>query len=281
QPSKPVVAVIFDFDDTLAPDSTSQLLAGLGVDVAEFWREDVAPLVRAGWDPVPAYLYALLAASRAGRFAQPLTRDRLDRAGRAIQRYPGVDTLFTRLRDEAAVDHPGVGIEFYVITSGLERLVAATRVGRELTQLWGCEFHYGNSGEALFPANLVSFTDKTRYLFQIEKGLIAPRTELDAFAVNHKVPEGRERVPFSRMIYVGDGYTDVPCFSLVGKRGGIPIAVVDHQRRERWGRAWGFIEEQRAMNLCLTDYAPGGATETILRMSLQRICESIERTGGA
>jgi hypothetical protein len=82
------------------------------------------------------------------------------------------------------------------------------------------------------------------------------------------------------MIYVGDGYTDVPCFSLVAKRGGIPIAVVDRERRERWGRAWGFIEEHRAMNLCLADYSQGSATEMILRMSLQSICEGIERAGG-
>lgn len=127
----------------------------------------------------------------------------------------------------------------------------------------------------------MSFTDKTRYLFQIEKGLIAPRGELDAFAVNHKVPAGRERVPFARMICVGDGDTDVPCFSLVAKRGGIPIAVVARQRRERWGRAWGFIEEGRAMNLCLADYSRGSATDTILRVSLQSVCERAESAGGA
>jgi hypothetical protein len=81
--TKPVVAVVFDFDDTLAPDSTSQLLAALGVaDVPAFWRDEVEPLVRSGWDPVPAYLYRVIEWSEAGRFAEPLGHEPIERSGR-------------------------------------------------------------------------------------------------------------------------------------------------------------------------------------------------------
>jgi hypothetical protein len=276
---KPVVAVIFDFDDTLAPDSTSQLLESLGVDVPKFWCDEVGPLVRSGWDPVPAYLYRMIEWSNADRFSEPLTSESIERMGQKIEFYPGVDTLFTRLQELVTGLSAEVSLEFYVVTSGLERLVAATAIAPMLTQLWGCELHYSDGGHALFPRNLVSFTDKTRYLFHIHKGLVASRAQLDPFAVNTRVPAEQIRVPFSNMIYVGDGFTDVPCFSLVAARNGIPLAVVDPRSRERWGRAWGFIEEKRAMNLCPTDFSSGSPTEMVLSMALQSVCDSIEREG--
>jgi phosphoserine phosphatase len=276
---KPIVAVVFDFDDTLAPESTSQLLEALGLDVPAFWRDDVEPLVGQGWDPVQAYLHSMLEASRAGRLSEPLSRESIERVGREAVLYPGVETLFGRLREELAAQSAELALEFYVISSGLERLVAATPLRGELTQLWGCEFDYAEDGRAQHVRNVVSFTDKTRYLFQIEKGLIAPRGEVDPFAVNQKIPPAHLRVPFAHMIYVGDGYTDVPCFSLVAERGGIPLAVVDPERYERWGRAWGFIEEGRAMNLCPTDFSPGGSTEMTLRMALQSVCDRVALDG--
>jgi hypothetical protein len=277
--TKPIVAVIFDFDDTLAPDSTSQLLEALGVEVPKFWHDEVEPLVRSGWDPVPAYLYRMIEWSHAGRFNEPLGRELIERAGQEIELYPGVDSLFERLQETMAALSAEIALEFYVVTSGLERLVAATSIGPMLTQLWGCELHYSDDGDALFPRNLVSFTDKTRYLFQIHKGLIASRAELDPFAVNTRVPAEQIRVPFSNMIYVGDGFTDVPCFSLVAGRGGIPLTVVDPNRRERWGKAWGFIEEGRSMNVCPTDFSPGCSTEMILSMALQSMCDRIASKG--
>ena len=57
------IAVIFDFDDTLAPDSTSGFLDNLGLDVPSFWQNRVQPLIDEGWDPIPAYLYMMLKVS--------------------------------------------------------------------------------------------------------------------------------------------------------------------------------------------------------------------------
>ena len=270
------IAVVFDFDDTLAPDSTSQLLASLGVDVQRFWPEYVAPLIEAGWDPVPAYLYRILQWSQEGRLSEPITRDVLKRAGASLELYPGVDTLFQRLRDYADACAEGIQLEFYVISSGLQEVIDSSCIRAQLTQVWACDFHHeAETGPAVYPRNIVSFTDKTRYLFQIEKGLIAPRAESDPFAVNRKLADADLRIPFEHMLYVGDGYTDVPCFSLVSRRGGVALAVVDPDRSERWGRAWGFIEQGRAMNLSPTDYRDSGHTEMILKMALQSVCERI------
>ncbi len=274
---KPVVAVVFDFDDTLAPDSTSQLLAALGVDVPGFWRDEVRPLIRSGWDPVPAYLYRMLELGRAGRFNQPLVPNVLRRIGGALELYPGVPDLFERLWAHVDSVYPDVQLEFYVISSGLQAVVESSAMHRDFTRVWACDLYYDPiTGVACYPRNIVSFTDKTRYLFHINKGLIAPRCEQDPFEVNRRCPPDELRVPFDRMIYVGDGHTDVPCFSLVTARGGIALAVVDADRQERWGRAWGFLEDRRALNLCPTDYREGSAADMVLKMALQTVCERIQ-----
>ena len=49
------IAIIFDFDDTLVPDSTSGYLAQQGINVGDFWQHAVQPLINDDWDPVPAY----------------------------------------------------------------------------------------------------------------------------------------------------------------------------------------------------------------------------------
>ena len=95
------------------------------------------------------------------------------------------------------------------------------------------------------------------------------------FEVNRKLGPADRSIPFEQMIYVGDGYTDVPCFSLVQERGGIALAVVDYDRTERWGRAWGFIEDGRALNVSPTDFRQGSSAEMVLRMALQSIEEKV------
>src|SRR5690606_17356341 len=103
-----VIALVFDFDDTLAPDSTSGFLQDIGVDVPAFWHERVDPLLSGqDWDPVPAYLYQMLALSRAGHHG-PITRDRLRDWGRRLPLHEGVATLFERLRARLHEAHPTV-----------------------------------------------------------------------------------------------------------------------------------------------------------------------------
>ena len=271
---KYTVAVVFDFDDTLAPDSTSQLLAALGVDPHSFWRDQVEPLVEAGWDPVPAYLYRVLEHARSS--PDPLTKERLLEVGSSLELYPGVSDLFDRLRAHASGSEVELDLEFYIISSGLQTLIDASPIRGEFTQVWASDLHHAEgTGEALFPSNVVSFTDKTRYLFHVHKRLIARRGEFDPFEVNRKLGPADRSIPFEQLIYVGDGYTDVPCFSLVQERGGIALAVVDYDRTERWGRAWGFIEDGRALNVSPTDFRQGSSAEMVLRMALQSIEEKV------
>jgi len=250
-----VIALIFDFDDTLAPDSTSGFLSHIGVDAAAFWKEQVDPLLADDWDPVPAYLHRMIELSRQGAHG-PITRERLADWGARLPLHPGVDTLFARLRSAVREIHPQVQIEYYLISSGIGDVVRNTPIAGEFADIWASEFTYGQDGGIAFPRRIVSFTDKTRYLFHVQKGIIGPRFRGKPFEVNRKVPGDRLRVPFDQMVFVGDGYTDIPCFSLIRRAGGFAFGVWDPKHRDKRSRAWGFIEEGRVSNLNQARYDP-------------------------
>ncbi len=260
------IAVIFDFDDTLAADCTSGLLASCGIDVPTFWSERVQALVDADWDPIPAYMHAMVQVSDDGA---KLTRDVLEEWGRSVVLYPGVETIFSRLRQTVESVSDSGQIEFYMISSGLGDVVRQVSVASEFRDIWASDFDYDAEGLIRFPRKIVSFTDKTRYLFQISKGLVGDTYRGKPFEVNRKIPQDQVRVPFDQMIVVGDGYTDIPCFSMVRKNGGIAIGVYDQADREKWGKAWGFIEDDRVSNLVPADYSEGSALEASLTMAVE------------
>lgn len=242
-----VIALIFDFDDTLAPDSTSGFLEHIGVDTQAFWSNRVDQRIKQGWDPVPAYLYEIIQLSKHSE--QPITQKALQQWGQILPLHNGVETFFDRLRQQVRDIHPQVQLEFYLISSGMGDVVRHTRIAHQFTQIWASEFAYNDQQAIEFPRRIVSFTDKTRYLFHIQKGIIGPAFESKPFEVNRKVAEDRLRIPFDQMVFVGDGYTDIPCFSLIRQSGGFAFGVWDPKHRDKRSRAWGFIEDGRVSNL--------------------------------
>lgn len=270
------IGVVFDFDDTLAPDTTWGFLEWWGLEPRQFWREQVDPLLDEGWDPIPAYLYAMIEASKARPAGERITRDKLAEYGRGVRMYEGVSRIFEKLTTLARSIHPDIRIEFYVISSGIRDILVNTRISRHFTHIWACDFHCGPvTGEIIFPRRVVSFTDKTRYLFQISKGLVGSESEKRPFEVNKRIPWEKIRIPLNQIIYVGDGYTDIPCFSLVMKQQGVAIGVFDPNREEKWRQAWEFIEEGRVSNLAPSDYRRNSALEISLRMAVNRISHDI------
>jgi hypothetical protein len=166
-----VIALIFDFDDTLAPDSTSGFLESIGVDTQQFWTQRVDPLLAQDWDPVPAYLHEMISLSRAAEHGL-ITQDKLQQWGKSLPLHAGVQSLFGRLREQVRLAHPQVQLEFYLISSGIGDVVRHTAIAHEFTAIWASEFVYDSQGGISFPKRIVSFTDKTRYLFQIQKGIV-------------------------------------------------------------------------------------------------------------
>ena len=271
------IAIIFDFDDTLAPDSTSGFLDYCGIDVPKFWKDDVQPLLDDGWDPIPAYLYKMIEKSN-NRECTNATKDNFESWGKEMPLYEGVETIFDRLRDVAREKNPRVSLEFYLVSSGIRDILKHTKIASQFNEIWASNFVYDDDGGINFPKNIVSFTDKTRYIFHVQKGLFGSDFHGKPFDVNKKFNDPNIRVPLNQMIVVGDGYTDIPCFSLVMKAGGIAIGVYDRENRGKWGRAWGFIEDGRVSNLVPADYSEKSALSNSLAMAVESIANKIALT---
>jgi len=246
------LAMVFDFDDTLAPDSTSGLMAELGFDAPAFWTGEFDQMLRDGWDQVPGFLYKLqqLSDEKGG----VITADFLKSWGQRLPLFDGVEEVFDLLRAFIAQEAPGVNLEFYLVSSGIGQILRHTKIAHHFTEIWASDFAYDKNNAIKAPKRVVSFTDKTRYLFQISKGIIGEKAK-DYYLVNERFDEFR--IPMSQMLFLGDGATDIPCFSLLSRKGGEAIAVYHGQRRDSWKKARHFIKEDRVKMIERADYRAG------------------------
>jgi len=266
------IALIFDFDDTLAPDSTSSFLESLGIDIQDFWKNKVGPLLAEDWDPIPAYLYMMIEESNSGNIL-PITREKIEEFGRNIAFHKGVPNLFKRLKDYLSENYENIELDFYLISSGIGDLLRQTKIAKNFTDIWASDFTYDDDNHIKFPKKIVSFTDKTRYLFHISKGLVGEKYRGKPFEVNKKIEAGKLAVRMDRMIFVGDGYTDIPCFSLIMKSGGYAFGVYNNEHRDR---AWGFIDDRRVTNLHSANFSNNSDLSNSLIMALDSIAKRIK-----
>lgn len=268
-----IIAVVFDFDDTLAPDTTSGFLTKHGVNAQDFWLNVVNPMYIEDWDPVPAYLYQMIQAGSNGTL--PLTRSGLQEWGSEAPLHDGTDSIFRRLRSVVEEANPKATLEFYVISSGIGDVLRSTKIAGEFKDIWASELAFGDNGIATFPRKIISFTDKTRYLFHIQKGLIGKSSRGKPLEVNRKFSDEELRIPFSNMIFVGDGLTDVPCFSLLTKEKGMAVGVYDSSHIKKWSKAYQFVAERRVSTLYSANYAEGSDLSNFLTMAVRNIAERI------
>jgi hypothetical protein len=274
-----IIAVVFDFDDTLTDESTSALLESVGIDTADFWRTKAQALLDQGWGPVPAYLKLILDNVGEGKPLGMLTNEKLRKFGAGLSFYPGIPGLFkdlTRSLKEHPLSNPG--IEFYVISSGLEEIIRGSSIASYLTGVWGCEFAEEN-GRIQYIKNIVSFTEKTKYLYTINKGI--PDTA-GPYAVNERRDEPDRRIPFGNMIYIGDGLTDVPCFSLLDHFGGRAFGVFDPKKAGAPKKAWEqLVAPKRVTSMNSPRYRKTDELGSLLRIAVKRLCLQMDERIGA
>jgi len=269
------IAVVFDFDDTLGPDSTTGFLKHAGLkDLDGFWKHVGDMMSEEDWDPVPAYLMHMVAAAKQ-RDIGSLTQQTLASWGKILPLFDGVEDVFPHLRQVVKDANPRVTLEFYLISSGIGDVLRHMPIAHEFTDIWASEFHYDEQGNAVTPRKIISFTDKTRYIFQVQKGIVGKESRGEPFAVNKRVPADQVRIPLNQMVFVGDGYTDIPCFSLIKQHGGVPIAVYDQRHTEKWANAFQFVADGRVSNLHSANYQKGSDLTNFLSMAVRSLAERI------
>lgn len=259
------VAVCYDFDGTLAAGNMQEygFLKRLEVTPAAFWKEsnDWAEIHHADYNL--AYMKFMLEEAKAHHIA--LTREDFIKCGEDLIYFKGVKEWFQRVNAYAL--SKGILLEHYIISSGLEEILEGSEIFREFKKIYACHFAYNEKGEAEWPARIVGFTEKTQYLFRINKGCLDP----DDFKVNDVMPQEERPIPFERMIYFGDGETDVPSMSMVKRMGGYTVSVYQPDNAKSKTRACRLYEDER-VNICApADYSEGSKLDRYIKRVINKI----------
>lgn len=281
-----VIAVVFDFDDTLAPDTTTMLLREHGIDTDHFWKEDVRVLVDQGYDQAVAWLTLVSEYARDGGPLEGLSNEVLAGFGRRVDEtfYPGLAAMLDDLQSLASATRD-VHVEFYIISGGLKELLEGSQLVRErFAGVYASQLGEDPStGRLTRLKRVVTFTEKTRYLFEINKGIEPAESLANPYLVNQEVRREDRRVPFENIVYVGDGLTDIPCFSLLKASGGTPFGVFDPGREESAKQAFlQFLMPDRVIGMHAAKYGPTDELGALIRTAVQaKISDSAVRKAQA
>ena len=276
-----LVALVFDLDDTLVPDSTTKLLKEYGIDTVRFWQQDVNALVQAGYDPPVAWLNLLLQSVGHGRPLGELTNAKLRAFGASLDQtfYPGLPQFFEDVRNSVRETYENIEVEFYIVSGGLYEVARGSAIIRKYFKaVYGCHLAGDTpEGTLKYIKRSITFTEKTRYIFEIHKGLDPRHTYKNPILVNKFVPDDARRIPLRNMIYVGDGMTDIPCFSLLKRADGLGFGVFDPQRETKTKEALEeFLRTDRVVSMHAPDYRPNSELGAILRAAVANRCSAIQ-----
>lgn len=263
---RPIVALIYDFDGTLSPGNMQEFgfIQAIEQNAKTFWRK--SDEIAIGQDASNILAYMKLMFDQAHQKGIKLRRKDFQRFGSKIELFPGVREWF-RLINEYGKSQ-GVVIEHYINSSGLVEMIEGTPIANEFKRIFACSFLYNDAGEAEWPGVAVDYTAKTQFLFKINKGILSMR---DNKLVNESQAEDKKRIPWSNMIYFGDGDTDVPCMKIVKMFGGNPIAVYNPANPAKKATAQKLLRQDRVNFISPTDYTAEGKTFQIVKGIIDRI----------
>lgn len=277
---RPIIGLLTDCDDTVAPDTTTGFLKHCGIDTDVFWRTEVKAMLADGWDPSLAYLENILAKVGEGKPLGKLSNAGLAAFGATLDStlFPGVATIRQELQDIASNIVPDALVEWYVISGGMKAVVEACPIIKaNCAGVYGCEFEEDATGNISRLKRCITYTEKTRCLFEINKGISLSRARTSPYAVNEDTPERKRRIPFQNMIYIGDGLTDIASFSMLKKHGGIPFGVFNPEEENSAQRALGeFMSTGRVVGMHAPRYGKHDELGSLLRASVVRIAKRIK-----
>ena len=259
----PIIAFLYDFDKTLCTTDMEDyaFIPSLGYTPAEFWGKANA----FGWenrmDGLLAYMYTMIQECAAQNIK--LDRAFLNHCGESIQLFPGVREWFARIN--AFGESLGVQVEHYVISSGLREIIEGSGIAQEFREIYACEFYYNENGDACWPKLDVNFTNKTQFVYRINKGILDVSRDKE---LNDSMPDDSKRVPFTNMIYIGDGLSDVPCMKMMRAYGGQAIAVYQASNRQGVEK---LLADGRVDFIFPADYREGMELDRTVRDILRKM----------
>ena len=258
------VALIYDFDGTLSTTDMQNygLIPTFGMSCKTFWNKANTFGDQNMMEQITSSMYYVFKTAKDKKI--PLTRELFFECGKNIQFFEGVENWFERINHYG--DMLDLEIEHYVISAGYEEIIEGCAIRKYFKEVYGCAYAYDDKGEAVWPARVVNYSTKTQYLSKINKGL----GKLDDKLVNEFMEDSKRRVPFPRIIYFGDGMTDIPSMKLVKDRGGNAIAVYKPKSAHK-EKAIKLLKDDRVNFALPADYSDGTAIDTVVKTILDKL----------
>jgi hypothetical protein len=204
------------------------------------------------------------------------TNQQLKQLGAKMRLYKGLPEMFEEFNLDLLEEHhlaAGIHVDHFVVSSGLKVLIEGSQLRPYVREIFGCEYAEDSGGKITFPKRVISHTQKTQYLFRINKGLLDMGQD-----VNDHMPDEARPVPFPNMIYIGDGPTDVPCFTIMRKNGGHAIAVYnpDDPSRASFKKCFSLsAHADRVRHIAPSDYRRGSHLRLLLEEIVREIADRI------
>ncbi len=266
---KRTIALVYDFDGTLCPRPMQEyaFLPKIGVDAAAFWKESNKIALEQGADPLITYMHLLYKKAKAAGIR--IDREDLVAQGRQVELFPGVMTWFDEIDAyvHAHEQAENVGVRHYLISSGLAEIIEGTPIYKRFHNVFASEYWF-EAYDLPYPKRVITDTGKTQYLFRINKGV-----ENLSHSINNHMPENVRPIPFSHMVYYGDGDTDVPSMAVMRKNGGHAISV--HAPGKPKEKCIDLFKAGRCDFFAAADYRKGSELFRRTSLLLDRILADI------
>lgn len=262
---RPVLAICYDFDKTLSPnDMQAQgYIQSVRYDVGDFWAESNELAENNEMDQNLAYMYKMVQEAEGNLIFNKKT---LEDYGSRVTLFPGVEDWFQRICNYG--DAHGVIVEHYIISSGLKEMIEGTSVAKQgaFKKIYASSFYYDHrTGVAKWPAQVINYTNKTQFLFRIEKGVL----DINDQGVNDFFAPEEIRVPFRNMVYIGDSDTDIPCMKLVNSYGGHSIGVYNAATNDK-SKVYKMMHDGRIKYYVPADYSEGTKLDSLVKSIINR-----------
>ncbi|MEX2804699.1 HAD family hydrolase [Streptococcus sp. H31] len=258
----PVIAICYDFDKTLSPDDMQAqgYIQSIGFDVNEFWTKSNGRATENDMDQNLAYMLTMKEEAE-GKVL--FTKHELANHGSKVKLFPGVEEWFGRINAYGL--QKGVKIEHYIISSGLKEMIEGTSIAGEFEKIYATSFYCNDKGVAVWPAQVVNYTNKTQFLFRISKGVLNVNDQ----AVNDYFAPENIRVPFRNMVYIGDSDTDIPCMKLVNSKDGYSIGVYNPDKKDKT-KVYKMMRDNRISYYASADYSVGSELDKLVKLIIDK-----------
>lgn len=278
-----IIAVIWDCDKTLVDGYMQDpIFSDHKIEAGDFWgkvnaipKEYEKKGIRVNKDTY--YLNYFIKCAHDGTFPG-LNNQKLKEYGAKQKFYKGIPEIFEytkkMFKDDKSYSEYGIQVEHYIVSTGFAEVIRGSELMPYVDGVWGCELLDApdENGNMLISEVLYTIdnTSKTRAIFEINKG-----TDID---VNSKIPEEHRRVRFENMIYIADGPSDIPAFSVVKKNGGATFAIYPKSNKEAMKQVEQMREDGRVDMYAEADYSEGTTARLWITNRIQKMADRIRDT---